>query len=107
MSEAILTSNALFMAKRPAEAIAILERNAPTDWEHRVWLAACRAAGGNLSMAREVGLQVIALRPHFTINGYAVMRFRWKRAEDTVACALCSSLPDFRNDQRASRDANR
>jgi adenylate cyclase len=81
---------ALFMAKRPAEAVAILERIARTDWEHRVWLAACRAAEGNQSMAQEVGLQVIALRPHFTINAYVEMRFRWKRAEDTDR--LCDAL---------------
>jgi adenylate cyclase len=73
---------ALFMAGRPAEAVAVLERNARVHWEHDLWLAACHAAIGNQSIAREAGQRVMALRPGFTIAAYVDGRFKWKRADD-------------------------
>jgi adenylate cyclase len=73
---------ALFMAGRPAEAIAVLERNAHKHWEHDLWLAACHAAAGNDSAAREAGQQVMAQRPGFTIGTYVDGRFKWRMPED-------------------------
>lgn len=73
---------ALFMAGRPAEAIALLERNARSHWEHDLWLAACHATMGNQSAAHEAGQRLMALRPGFTITGYVEGRFKWKKPED-------------------------
>ena len=73
---------ALFMVGRPTEAIAVLDRNARTHWEHDLWLAACHAAAGNQSTAREVGQQVMAQRPGFTIGTYVSGRFKWKMPGD-------------------------
>lgn len=73
---------ALFMAGRPAEAIALLERNARSHWEHDLWLAACHAMMGNQSAAHEAGQRLMALRPGFTITGYVEGRFKWKKPED-------------------------
>jgi adenylate cyclase len=81
---------ALFMARRPAEAIAVLERNARVHWEHDLWLAACHAAVGNQSTADEAGRRVMALRPTFTIAAYVDGRFMWKRPEDRAR--LCNGL---------------
>jgi adenylate cyclase len=71
---------ALFMAARPVEAIAVLERNARTHWEHDLWLAACHAAAGDPSTAREAGRRVTELRPGFAIAVYVNGRF--KKPED-------------------------
>lgn len=73
---------ALFMAERPAEAIALLERNARSQWEHDLWLATCHAMMGNQSAAQEAGQRLIAQRPGFTITGYVDGRFKWKKPED-------------------------
>ena len=73
---------ALFMAGRPAEAIAVLERNARKHWEHDLWLAACHAAAGNQSTACEAGQQVMAQRPGFSIGAYVDGRFKWRMPED-------------------------
>jgi adenylate cyclase len=79
-----------FMAGRPAEAIAILERNARTHWEHDLWLAACHAAIGSLSTAHEAGRRVMTVRPGFTIATYVDGRFKWKKPEDRAR--LCDAL---------------
>jgi adenylate cyclase len=81
---------ALFMARRPVEAIALLERNARVHWEHDLWLAACYATVGNQSTAYEAGQRVMALRPGFTTTAYVDGRFRWKRPEDRGR--LCDAL---------------
>jgi adenylate cyclase len=81
---------ALYMAGRPAEAIAVLERNARIQWEHDVWLAVCHAAVGNQSGAYEAGQRVMALRPGFTITAYVDGRFKWKKPEDKSR--LCDGL---------------
>jgi adenylate cyclase len=73
---------ALFMAGRPAEAIAVLERNARTHWVHDLWLAACHAAIGSVSTAREAGQRVMGLRPTFTIATYLDSGSKWKKPED-------------------------
>lgn len=73
---------ALFMAGRPAEAIALLERNARSQWEHDLWLAACHAMMGNQSAAHEAGQRLMTQRPAFTITGYVDGRFKWKKPED-------------------------
>lgn len=73
---------ALFMAERPAEAIALLERNARSQWEHDLWLAACHAMMGNQSAAHEAGQRLMTQRPAFTITGYVDGRFKWKKPED-------------------------
>jgi adenylate cyclase len=73
---------ALFMVGRPTEAIAVLDRNARKHWEHDLWLAACHAAAGNQSAAREAGQQVMAQRPGFTIGAYVSGRFKWKMPGD-------------------------
>jgi adenylate cyclase len=80
---------ALYMAGRPAEAIAVLERNARTHWVHDLWLAACHAAMGSLSTAHEAGQRVMALRPTFTIATYLDSGYRWK-PEDRAR--LCNAL---------------
>jgi adenylate cyclase len=81
---------ALFMAKRPAEAIAVLERTARVHWEHYLWLAACQAANGQQTAAHEAGQQALVLRPNLSIAAYVDGRFKWKKAADR-AC-LCDAL---------------
>lgn len=83
---------ALFMAGRPLEAIAVLERNARTHWEHDLWLAACHAAAGAQTGAREIGQRVIAQRPALTIAAYVNGRFN--RSEDRAR--LSDSLAEAR-----------
>jgi hypothetical protein len=81
---------ALFMAGRPAEAIAVLERNARTHWVHDLWLAACHAAMGSLSTAHEAGQRVMTVRPGFTIATYLDGGYKWKKPEDRAR--LCNAL---------------
>jgi adenylate cyclase len=81
---------ALFMSQRPAEAIAVLERNTRDHWEHYLWLAASYAAADEETMAHQVGQQAIALRPQLSIASYLGYRFAWKRTEDKAR--LCDAL---------------
>jgi adenylate cyclase len=81
---------ALFMAKRPAEAILVLERTAHTHWEHYLWLAACHAATDEQTAAHQAGQQAMALRPNLSIAAYVDGRFKWKQAEDRAR--LCDAL---------------
>jgi adenylate cyclase len=81
---------ALFMAKRPAEAIVVLERTARTHWEHYLWLAACHAATDQQISAHQAGQQAVALRPNLSIAAYVDGRFKWKQAEDRAR--LCDAL---------------
>jgi tetratricopeptide (TPR) repeat protein len=73
---------ALFMAKRPTDAIVVLERTARSHWEHYLWLSACYAAADNPTAARQAGQQATMLRPSLSIAAYVDGRFKWKRAED-------------------------
>ena len=74
---------ALFMAGRPAEATVVLERTARTHWEHFLWLAACYAAAGNESAAKQGGQEAVALRPSLSIATYIDGGwFVWRRNED-------------------------
>jgi adenylate cyclase len=75
---------ALFMAGRPAEALAVLERTTREHWEHYVWAAASNAAQNELSAAIESAQRSIALRPHLSIASYIDGRFKWKRSEDSA-----------------------
>jgi hypothetical protein len=81
---------ALFMSQRPAEAIAVLERNTRDHWEHYLWLAASYAAADEETMAHQVGQQAIALRPQLSIASGLGYRFAWKRTEDKAR--LCDAL---------------
>jgi adenylate cyclase len=81
---------ALFMAERPHDAIALLERTARSHWEHSLWLAACHAAADDQVAAYEAGQQTLALRPNLSISAYADGRFKWKRVEDKAR--LCNAL---------------
>jgi adenylate cyclase len=73
---------ALFMAKRPAEAIVVLERTARSHWDHYLWLAACHAATDQQILAHQAGQQAVALRPNLSIAAYVDGRFKWKQTED-------------------------
>jgi adenylate cyclase len=73
---------ALFMAGRPGEAVAVLERNTREHWDHYVWAAASYAAQGEQVAALEAAQRAIALRPQLSIATYAVGGFKWKRSED-------------------------
>src|SRR5262249_18312600 len=53
---------ALFMAKRPGEAIVVLERTARTHWEHCLWLAACHSARDEQTEAHQSRQEAMALR---------------------------------------------
>jgi len=81
---------ALFMTKRPAEAVVVLERTARSHWEHYLWLAACHAATDDQSTAHQAGQQAVALRPNLSIAAYVDGRFKWKQAEDKTR--LCDAL---------------
>jgi len=81
---------ALFMAKCPDEATAVLERTVRSHWEHYLWLAACHAAAGDRTAAYQAGQQALALRPNLSIAAYADGRFKWKHAEDKAR--LCDAL---------------
>lgn len=75
---------ALFMARRPAEAVIVLDRTARAQWEHYLWLAACHAAANNHIAAKQVGRQAMALRPSLSIARYVDGDgwFIWRRDED-------------------------
>jgi adenylate cyclase len=73
---------ALFMARRPAEAVAVLERTTREHWEHHVWAAASNAAQNDQTAAREAAQRATALRPQLSIASYVDGRFKWKRQED-------------------------
>jgi adenylate cyclase len=73
---------ALFMAHRPAEAIAVLERNSRSHWEHYLWVAACYAVADEEAAALQAGQAATNLRPDLSVGSYVDWRFKWKRAED-------------------------
>jgi adenylate cyclase len=73
---------ALFMAGRCMEAVVVLERTARSHWEHYLWLAACCAASGKDSAARQAGREAMILRPDLSTAGYIDGWFIWKRSED-------------------------
>ena len=73
---------ALFMAGRPADAIAVLERATREDHEHYLWLAACHAAAGNDAMAHDAARKAGALRSDLPIAAIVRREPPWKRAED-------------------------
>jgi adenylate cyclase len=73
---------ALFMAERPAEGIAVLEKTARAHWEHYLWLAACCAAADKELDARQAAQAALALRPNLSIASYGDGGFVWKRDED-------------------------
>jgi adenylate cyclase len=83
-------ARALFMAKRPSEAIAVLERTARTHWQHYLWLAACHLARGDKAAAQQAAQQALALRPHLSVAAYVDGGAKWKRAEDRAR--LCDAL---------------
>jgi adenylate cyclase len=73
---------ALFMAARPGEAVAVLERTTCEHWEHHVWAAASNAAQNDEAAAHDAAALAIALRPQLSIASYVDGRFKWKRSED-------------------------
>jgi adenylate cyclase len=73
---------ALFMAGRPGEAVAVLERATREHWEHYVWAAASNAAQNDEAAAHDAAAQAIALRPQLSIASYVDGRFKWKRSAD-------------------------
>ena len=73
---------ALFMARRPAEAVAILERTTREHWEHFVRAAASNAVENEDAAALEAARRAIALRPQLSIAPYVDGRFKWRRFED-------------------------
>src|SRR5215470_19402074 len=73
---------ALFMAHRPAEAIAVLERNSREHWEHYLWLAACYGAANEQAAAHQAGQAATNLRPQLSIGSYVDGWFKWKRVKD-------------------------
>ena len=73
---------ALFMAGRPGEAVAVLERTTREHWDHYVWAAASYAAQGEQVAALEAAQRAIALRPQLSITTYVGGGFKWKRSED-------------------------
>jgi adenylate cyclase len=81
---------ALFMARRPAEAVAVLERSSRDHWEHYLWLAACCAAVNEESAALQAGHAAANLRPQLSIGSYVDGVFKWKRFEDKSR--LCNAL---------------
>ena len=73
---------ALFMDRRPAEAVAVLERTTRQHWEHYLWAAASNAALNEKAAALEAAQGAIMLRPQLSIASYVDGRFKWKRSED-------------------------
>jgi adenylate cyclase len=73
---------ALFMGRRPAEAVAVLERTTREHWEHYLWAAASNAALNEEAAALEAAQRSIMLRPQLSISSYVDGRFKWKRSED-------------------------
>jgi adenylate cyclase len=74
-------ARALFTAERPAEAIAVIEGQTPTRYEHHIWLAACHAAVGNREQADRARNAALAVRPKLTIASFLPSQ-PWKRPED-------------------------
>ena len=75
-------ARALFMARRPAEAITVLQRTTREHWEHYLWAAASYAAQDEQAAAVEAAQRAIALRPELSIGSYTDDGFKWKRSED-------------------------
>jgi adenylate cyclase len=73
---------ALFMDRRPAEAVAVLERTTREHWEHYLWAAASSAALTEEAAALEAAQRAMMLRPQLSIASYVDGRFKWKRSED-------------------------
>jgi adenylate cyclase len=73
---------ALFMDRRPAEAVAVLERTTREHWQHYLWAAASYAALNEEAAALEAARQAIILRPQLSIASYVDGGFKWKRSED-------------------------
>ena len=73
---------ALFMDRRPAEAVAVLERTTRKHWQHYLWAAASYAALNKEAEAVEAAQQAIILRPQLSIASYVDGGFKWKRSED-------------------------
>jgi hypothetical protein len=73
---------ALFMARRPAGAVAVLERTTREHWEHYLWIAASNAALNENAAALEAAQKALVLRPKLSIGSYVDSRFKWKRSED-------------------------
>jgi adenylate cyclase len=74
---------ALFMARRPTEAVAVLEQNTREHWEHYVWAAASNAAQNEFIAAHQAAQRAIALRPQVSIANCS-LGFKWKRPEDSA-----------------------
>ena len=88
---------ALFMAGRPTEAIAVLERTTREHHDHYLWLAACHAAAGNDATAHEAARKAIALRSDLSVAAIFGRGPPWKRAEDKTRLAdalLQAGLPN-------------
>jgi adenylate cyclase len=81
---------ALFMARRSAEALDLLERTAREHWEHYLWVAAANAAQNDERAAHEAAQRAIALRPQLSIPSFVDGLFKWKRPEDRAY--LCDAL---------------
>jgi adenylate cyclase len=77
-------ARALFMAGRPAEAVAALERITREHWERYVWAAVSNAAQNEQAAALEAAQRAIALRPQLSITSYLSAGFQWKRSEDSA-----------------------
>jgi adenylate cyclase len=77
-------ARALFMAQRPSEAVAVLERNPRDHWEKHVWLAASHAALKHLAAARQAANRALVLRPQLSIATYVDDRFKCRRTEDST-----------------------
>ena len=75
-------ARAFFMDRRPAEAVAVLERTTREHWEHYLWAAASNAALNEEAAALEAAQRAIMLRPQLSIASYVDGRFKWKRSED-------------------------
>jgi adenylate cyclase len=75
-------ARAFFMDRRPAEAVAVLERTTREHWEHYLWAAASNAALNEEAAALEAAQRALMLRPQLSIASYVDGRFKWKRSED-------------------------
>jgi adenylate cyclase len=73
---------ALFMARRPAEAVVVLERTTREHWEHYVWAAASYAAQNEQSAARDAAQRAIVMRPQLSIASCVDGGFKWRRSGD-------------------------
>jgi adenylate cyclase len=81
---------ALFMAERPTEAMSVLERMEPAHYEHYIWLAACCAATGDDTGARQYARLGLAMRSDLSTATYVDGWFAWRRPEDKAR--LCDAL---------------